>query len=53
MSTQSSETPILDLLGAMTNASLDASGLDPETLMLVRFAALIAVDAPPSSYPHG
>jgi hypothetical protein len=50
MSTQYSETPILDLIGSMTKASLDASGLDPESLMLVRFAALIAVDAPPSSY---
>ena len=50
MSARSSETPILDLIGSMTKASLDASGLDPESLMLVRFAALIAVDAPPSSY---
>ena len=50
MSAQYSETPILDLLGSMTKASLDASGLDPDSLMLVRFAALIAVDAPPSSY---
>ena len=50
MSAQYSETPILDLIGSMTKASLDVSGLDPESLMLVRFAALIAVDAPPSSY---
>jgi 4-carboxymuconolactone decarboxylase len=50
MSDQYSETPVLDLIGSMTQASLEASGLDPESLMLVRFAALIAVDAPPSSY---
>ena len=50
MSEQPSETPVLDLLEVMTLASLDASGLDPQTLMLVRFAALIAVDAPPASY---
>ncbi len=50
MSAQQSDTPVLDLLSSMTQASLEASGLDPESLMLVRFAALIAVDAPPSSY---
>lgn len=44
------DTPVLDLLGAMTAASLEATTLDPETLMLVRIAALVAVDAPPFSY---
>jgi alkylhydroperoxidase/carboxymuconolactone decarboxylase family protein YurZ len=44
------ETPVLDLLGSMTADSLAASTLDPETLMLVRIAALAAVDAPPVSY---
>jgi Sulfate permease family len=34
----------------MTAASVEASSLDPQTLMLVRIAALVAVDAPPSSY---
>jgi alkylhydroperoxidase/carboxymuconolactone decarboxylase family protein YurZ len=34
----------------MTAESVDASILDPETLMLVRVAALVAVDAPPFSY---
>lgn len=43
-------TPILDLLEQMTTASLEASGLDEQTLMLVRIAALVAVDAPPASY---
>jgi 4-carboxymuconolactone decarboxylase len=45
-----SETPILDLLGAMTLASIEVSSLDPSELMLVRIAALVAVDAPPVSY---
>jgi hypothetical protein len=44
------ETPVLDLLGAMTALSLDVSNLDPETTMLVRIAALVASDAPPFSY---
>ena len=45
-----SETPVLDLLASMTADSLEASSLDPETLMLVRIAALAAVDAPAVSY---
>jgi 4-carboxymuconolactone decarboxylase len=44
------ETPVLDLVTGMTAASIEASSLDAETLMLVRIAALIAVDAPPVSY---
>jgi hypothetical protein len=47
---ESTDTPILDLLTSMTEDSIEASGLDAETLMLVRFAALVAVDAPPASY---
>lgn len=50
MAKKSSETPILDLIGTMTEASIEASGLDAKTLMMVRFAALIGVDAPPASY---
>ena len=46
----SSETPVLDLLANMTTESMEASNLDAETLMLVRIAALVAVDAPPASY---
>jgi alkylhydroperoxidase/carboxymuconolactone decarboxylase family protein YurZ len=34
----------------MTADSIEASSLDAETLMLVRIAALVAVDAPPISY---
>ena len=44
------DTPVLDLLTGMTALSLEATSLDPETLMLVRIAALVAVDAPPFSY---
>lgn len=50
MSEQMSETPILDLLSKMTADSIEATGLDAETLMLVRIAALVSVDAPPASY---
>ena len=45
-----SDTPVLDLLSTMTAASIEATDLDPKTLMLVRIAALVAVDAPPASY---
>jgi 4-carboxymuconolactone decarboxylase len=48
--TETSETPVLDLLASMTLDSMEASSLDAETLMLVRIAALVAVDAPPVSY---
>ncbi len=46
----SSETPVLDVLAAMTAASVEASSLDEQTLILTRIAALVAVDAPPASY---
>ena len=50
MADQSTETPVLDLLGRMTADSIEASGLDDRTLMIVRLTALVAVDAPPASY---
>jgi alkylhydroperoxidase/carboxymuconolactone decarboxylase family protein YurZ len=50
MAESTTETPVRDLLANMTAESIAASGLDPETLMLVRIAALVAVDAPPVSY---
>ena len=50
MAESTTETPVLDLLAGMTTASIEASSLDAETLMLVRIAALVAVDAPPASY---
>ncbi|WP_297782248.1 carboxymuconolactone decarboxylase family protein [Aeromicrobium sp.] len=45
-----SDAPVLDLLARMTAESVDASGLDSETLVLARVAALVAVDAPAVSY---
>src|SRR5688500_4122166 len=50
MAESTTETPVLDLLANMTANSMAASSLDPETLMLVRIAALVAVDAPLFSY---
>jgi alkylhydroperoxidase/carboxymuconolactone decarboxylase family protein YurZ len=50
MAEQSTETPVLDLLATMTAESIEASSLDKQTLMFVRIAALVAVDAPPVSY---
>jgi alkylhydroperoxidase/carboxymuconolactone decarboxylase family protein YurZ len=50
MSADSSATPLIDLLGRMTVDSMETSSLDEQTLMLVRVAALVAVDAPPASY---
>ena len=50
MAESTDETPVLDLLRDMTADSLEASNLDGQTLMLVRIAALVAVDAPPISY---
>jgi 4-carboxymuconolactone decarboxylase len=45
-----SDTPVLDLLGKMTADSIEASSLDPQTIALVRLAALVASDAPDVSY---
>ena len=50
MAHSTNETPLLDLLKDMTASSLDVTNLDEQTLMLVRIAALVAVDAPPVSY---
>jgi len=50
MAGSTSETPVLDLLASMTADSVEASDLDAETLVLVRIAALAAVDAPAISY---
>jgi alkylhydroperoxidase/carboxymuconolactone decarboxylase family protein YurZ len=52
MATESgeTETPLLDLLASMTANSVETADLDPRSLMLVRIAALVAVDAPPASY---
>ena len=44
------ETPVLDTLADITAASVEHNCLAARELMLVRLAALIAVDAPPASY---
>jgi 4-carboxymuconolactone decarboxylase len=41
---------VLDVLMRMTEGSLEESGLDPETFMLVRMAALATLDASPASW---
>jgi hypothetical protein len=50
MSKQQTDTPVLDLLAAMTALSIEASSLDDRTILLTRIAALVASDAPPISY---
>ena len=44
------DRPLLDTLLAMTAASVERANLIDRELMLVRLAALAAVDAPASSY---
>lgn len=44
------QTFVLDTLTDMTAAAGEHNSLPPRELMLVRLAALIAVDAPPVSY---
>ena len=46
----SEEQPLLDTVMEMTAASMSNSSLGARELMLVRLAALAAVDAPPASY---
>ena len=45
-----SETPVLDTLAAMTAESVARCGLDENSLIATRLAALAAVDAPAGSY---
>jgi hypothetical protein len=49
VSTDTSQ-PVLDLITDMTSDSIERARLDPESLMMVRLAALVAIDAPPASY---
>jgi 4-carboxymuconolactone decarboxylase len=44
------DAPVLETLVQMTVNTQERSGLDPETYMLVRMAALVAMDAAPVSY---
>ena len=43
-------TPVLETLVRMSEGTMERSGLDPETFMLVRMAALASTGAPPESY---
>jgi len=45
-----SDTPVLDTIGGMTLVSMENSDLEADELVLVRLAALAAVDAPALSY---
>ena len=45
-----SETPVLDTIAAMTIDSLERCDMEPDMLILTRLAALAAMDAPPISY---
>ena len=47
---EDSDTPILDVLATMTEAAVERSTLDPAAQILLRFAALVALDAAPASY---
>ena len=44
------ENPVLSTLLDINAVSLERTELDPQTLILIRLAALITVDAPVSSY---
>jgi alkylhydroperoxidase/carboxymuconolactone decarboxylase family protein YurZ len=44
------DTPVLETVFAMHLDALERSGLDAHTYVLVRLAALVALDAPPVSY---
>jgi hypothetical protein len=48
--TEMSDNPLLDTVLEMTAASVDRVDFSDEALMLVRLAALVAVDAPAASY---
>ena len=50
MTGASNETPVLDTLAAMTAESVARCGLDANSLVSARLAALVAVDAPAASY---
>ncbi len=50
MTEAASDTPVLDTLAAMTAESVARCGLDENSLLTARIAALVAVDAPAASY---
>lgn len=48
--TAMTDTPVLDTLAAMTLDSIERCGLAPDTMIIARIAALVAIDAPAVSY---
>jgi hypothetical protein len=44
------ETPVLDTLAEITAVSIEHSNLEAREHMIARIAALVAVNAPPTSY---
>ena len=44
------EGPLLETLVKMQGDTLERSGLDERTYLLVRLAALVAMEAPPASF---
>jgi alkylhydroperoxidase/carboxymuconolactone decarboxylase family protein YurZ len=50
MPDETTDTSVLDTIAAMTLDSLERCGLDDHDTLLVRIAALAAVDAKPVSY---
>ena len=50
MPDDTADTPVLDTIAAMTAASVERCDLSADALLLVRIAALAAVDARPVSY---
>ena len=48
--TATSDKPVFDLITDMTVDSMERADLDARSVMLIRLAALVAVEAPPVSY---
>jgi len=44
------DAPVFETIVQMTLNTFERSGLDPETYLLTRIAALVAMDAAPASY---
>jgi alkylhydroperoxidase/carboxymuconolactone decarboxylase family protein YurZ len=44
------DAPVFETIVQMTLDTFERSGLDPETYLLARIAALVAMDASPASY---
>ncbi len=44
------DAPVFETIVQMTLDTFERSGLDPETYLLTRIAALVAMDAAPASY---